>query len=159
MCQDSFSCKEQKHTQTTSRPGRCGNEVVSKRLTHFGTNIGTEKPLEVRAAPGSPFVLSFSWTPRPLAVVSLPLSELQPYSPLPADRLASSAHSTLLPLNFGSYQARIALPAPLSTISSDLHSHAVITNHHILWVHFSSNTKGWNYGHVIECWSVSLWIG
>lgn len=43
----------------------------------------------------------------------VPDTEPQLHSALLADRLTSSVHSGLLPVNFGSYLDRITLPAPL----------------------------------------------
>lgn len=134
MCQGTFSCQKQKHTQPTSRKGRCGGEVVSKRFTGLGTKIRTEKPLGAQSASQSP---SFSSSHGRCDLV--PLSELPLHLPLPANRPASSAHSGLRPLNVGSYLARRTSPAPL--FPSCLLASTLLTSCRIPWAHLISNTR------------------
>lgn len=46
-----FSCQKQKHSQATSRKGRCGGEVASNSFTWPGTKTGSEKRWGGQAAP------------------------------------------------------------------------------------------------------------
>ena len=51
MYQGIFSCQKQKHSQGTSRKGRCGGEVASKSFTWPGTKTASETRWGGQAAP------------------------------------------------------------------------------------------------------------
>ena len=63
MWQDIFSCHKQKHSQATSRKGRCGGEVASESFTLPGTETGTETWWEARLLTSPiPLSLGAEWT-------------------------------------------------------------------------------------------------